>query len=236
MVQPEKVTTLNQDMTSTFFSRQPSTVNSQPSTFFSRQPSPVYAIILAAGESRRFGQKNKLFLPCGSETILEASVRNILNSRVDGTVIVLGHQADRVKELLRKFSCLTVINPDYREGMGSSVVVGIDYWLERIGRIPTAGFLFALSDQPFILPAVIDNLIGKYRDSRADIVVPVFNGRRGHPSIVNRKYADEIRQVADRWGAREVLLRHPDKILSVPVEAEGVILDIDTPKDYYNLE
>ena len=228
-MQPEKVTTLNQDMTSTFFSRQPSTANRQLSF-------PVYAIILAAGESRRFGQKNKLFLPCGRETILEASVRNILNSRVDGTVIVLGHQADLVKELLRNFSCPTVINPNYREGMGSSVVVGIDYWLERIGRIPTAGLLFALSDQPFIPTAVIDTLIEKYRDSGADIVVPVFDGRRGHPSIVNRKYADEIRQVAGRWGAREVLLRHPDKILSVPVEAEGVILDIDTPEDYNNLE
>lgn len=197
---------------------------------------PVYAIILAAGESRRFAPRNKLFLPCGRETILEASVRKILNSRVEGTVVVVGHQADRVKALLEEFSCRTVFNPDYREGMGSSVVVGIDYWLSRIGSAPEAGILFALSDQPFIPTVVIDDLIGKYRDTRADIVVPVFNGRRGHPSIFNRKYAEEIREVAGRWGAREVLIRHPDKILTVPVEAEGVILDIDTPEDYKNSE
>ena len=197
---------------------------------------PVYAIILAAGESRRFGQKNKLFLPCGSETILEASVKHILNSRVDGTVVVLGHQEDKAKELLKNISCPTVINPDYRDGMGSSVVVGIDYWLERIGDDPEAGLLFALSDQPFIPTEVIDALIAKYRDTRMDIVVPVFNGRRGHPSIFSQKYADEIREAAGRWGAREVLRRHPDKILSVPVDEEGVILDIDTPDDYKNLE
>ena len=218
-MQPEKVTTLYQDMTS---------------TFFSRQPSPVYAIILAAGESRRFGQKNKLFLPCGRETILEASVRNILNSRVDGTVVVAGYQAERVKARLEKHSGRIVFNPDYREGMGSSVRVGIDYWLERIGPDPAAGFLFALSDQPFIQTVVIDTLIGKYRDSRADIVVPVFQGRRGNPSILNRKYADEIRESAGRWGARDVILRHPDKVLTVPVAEQGVVLDIDTPEDYNN--
>jgi molybdenum cofactor cytidylyltransferase len=192
----------------------------------------VYAIILAAGESRRFSPQNKLFLPCGHETILEASVRNILNSRVDGTVVVVGHQADRVEKLLGKFSSRLVFNPDYRKGMGSSVVVGIDYWLERIGLSPSAGFLFALGDQPFIPPAVIDDLIGKYRDTGADIVTPVFQGRRGHPSIFNRKYANEIREVAGRWGAREILLRHPDKILSVPVETGAIIRDIDTPEGY----
>ena len=190
---------------------------------------------MAAGESRRFGSQNKLFLSCGAETILETSVRNILNSRVDGTVGVLGHQADRVKALLEKLSCPTAINPNYREGMGSSVVVGIDYWLEKIGLDAGAGLLFALSDQPFIPPAVIDKLIGKYRDTGADIVVPVFNGRRGHPAILNRKYADEIREAAGRWGAREILLRHPDKILSVPVETGAVIRDIDTPEDYKTL-
>lgn len=209
-------------------------MNCQPPTD-NRQPSPVYAIILAAGESLRFGQKNKLFLRCGSETILEASVKHILNSRVDGTVVVLGHQEDKGNELLKNFTCPTVFNPNYREGMGSSVVVGIDYWLDRIGDDPEAGLLFALSDQPFIPTEVIDDLIAKYRDTRADIVVPVFNGRRGHPSILNQKYADEIREAAGRWGAREVLLRHPDEILSVPVETGAVIRDIDTPEDYITL-
>ena len=193
---------------------------------------PVYAIILAAGVSRRFAPKNKLFLSCGRETILGTSVRNTLNSRVNGIVVVVGHQADRVEELLKKYSCPAVLNPDYREGMGSSVIVGIDYWLGRIDADLDAGFLFALGDQPFIPTSVIDDVIGKYRDTRADIVVPVFNGRRGHPSIFNRKYADEIRAAAGRWGAREVLLRHPDKILTVPVDTEGVVLDIDTPEDY----
>ena len=119
--------------------------------------------------------------------------------------------------------------------MGSSVVTGIDYWRERIGPDPASGFLFALGDQPFVPTTLIDDLITKYRDTRADIVVPVFGYRRGNPSILNRKYADEIRESAGRWGARDVILRHQDKVLSVPVTEEGVVLDIDTPDDYTNL-
>ncbi|MEA1928682.1 MAG: nucleotidyltransferase family protein [Candidatus Auribacterota bacterium] len=193
---------------------------------------PVFAIILAAGESRRFAARNKLFLPFGDKTLLEVTVGNILNSRVDGTVVVLGHQADRARALLEQYSCSTVLNPDYRKGMGSSVVKGIDFWLERIGIVPGAGFIFVLGDQPFIPEGVINSLLRSYRATGADIVVPVYNGRRGNPAILNRRYADEIREAAGRWGARDVILRHPDKILTVSVEDEGVILDIDTPEDY----
>ena len=193
---------------------------------------PVYAIILAAGESRRFAPRNKLFLPCGSVTVLEAAVGNVLRSRLDGAVVVLGHQADRSAALLEKFSCRTVVNPGYPTGMGSSVVAGMDYWIQCADLEPDAGFLFALGDQPFIPSSVIDEVINAYRGTAKGIVVPVYRERRGHPSIVHRQYADEIREVAGRWGAREVLNRHPDDILTVPVETEAVVLDIDTPEDY----
>lgn len=193
---------------------------------------PVYAIILAAGESRRFAPRNKLFLPCGSVTVLEAAVGNVLRSRLDGAVVVLGHQADRSAALLEKFSCRTIVNPDYHTGMGSSVVAGMGYWFQKGALALEAGFLFALGDQPFIPPVVIDQVIKSYRETTKGIVVPTFQGRRGHPSIFHRRYADEIRQTAGRWGAREVLRRHPDEILSVPVETEAVVLDIDTPRDY----
>lgn len=195
---------------------------------------PVYGVVMAAGESRRFGGHNKLLLPCGERSVLETTVGNILASRLDGAVVVVGYQAELIKSILKKFDCEKVYNPRYRQGMGSSVVTGIDYWTERIGSEPGAGILFALGDQPFIPTRIIDELIGEYQNSGSDIVVPVFNGRRGNPSILNRKYAEEIRRVAGRWGARDVIYRHPDKILNVPVSEEGVILDIDTPEDYNN--
>ncbi|MDP8237109.1 MAG: nucleotidyltransferase family protein [Candidatus Erginobacter occultus] len=193
---------------------------------------PVYAIVLAAGESRRCAPRNKLFLPWGSSLILETVVSRVLASRAAGTAVVTGHQADRVADLLEKFPCPTVFNPDYRSGMGSSLVAGLDYWQSRNGLPPEAGFLIVLGDQPAISTKVIDRVIEAYRDSRAEIVVPVFRGRRGHPPVFHRRLAGEIREVAGRWGARELLRRHPEKILPVKVEAEEILSDIDTLDDW----
>jgi molybdenum cofactor cytidylyltransferase len=188
----------------------------------------VYAVVLAAGESRRCAPRNKLFLPWGKSVILEVVVSRVLASRATGTAVVAGHQADRVSRFLKKFPCPVVVNPDYRSGMGSSLVAGLDYWVSRPGFPTEAGFLIVLGDQPSVSTAVIDRVIEAYRDSEAEIVVPVFRGRRGHPPVFHRRLSDEIREVAGQFGAREVLRRHPEKILPVEVEAEGILDDVDT--------
>ena len=196
---------------------------------------PVYAIVLAAGESRRCRPHNKLFLPWGESSILETVVSRVLASRAGGTLVVTGHQAQRVERQLERFSCRTVFNPAYRSGMGSSLVAGLDYWLARPGLSPAAGFLVALGDQPLISTATIDRVISAYRGSAAEIVVPVFRGRRGHPPVFHRRYAAEIREVAGQSGAREILRRHREKILSVEVETGEILSDIDNRESYRRL-
>ncbi len=149
--------------------------------------------------------------------------------------MVTGHQADRVSRFLERFPCRVIFNPDYRSGMGSSLLAGLDYWLARSGIPPDAGFLVVLGDQPFIAPAIIDRVIAAYRDSEAEIVVPVCRGRRGHPPVFHRNLVGEIRRVAGRYGARELLRRHPEKIHSVEVGAEAILQDIDTLENYSRL-
>lgn len=195
-------------------------------------PRPVYAIVLAAGESRRCAPRNKLFLPWDGSVILESVVSRVLASRAAATAVITGHQADRAADLLEQLPCRTVFNPAYRSGMGSSLVAGLDYWLARPGLSPGAGFLVVLGDQPFITPSIIDRVIAAYQSSTKEIVVPVFRGRRGHPPVFHRSLAGEIREVAGEWGAREVLRRHPEKILPVEVEAEDILRDIDTMDDW----
>ena len=198
-------------------------------------PRSVYAVVLAAGESRRCAPRNKLFLPWNGSTILEAVVSAVLASPVAGTAVVVGHQAERVTRFLEKFPCRAVLNPDYRTGMGSSLVAGLDSWLALPDLPAQAGFLIVLGDQPFISPGIIAQVVAAYRGSAAEIVVPVFRGRRGHPPIFHRNLAGEIREVAGRYGARELFRRHPEKIL--PVEAGGgeILLDIDTWESYRRL-
>lgn len=193
---------------------------------------PVYAIVLAAGESRRCAPRNKLFLPWGESVILEAVVSAVTASRAAATAVVTGHQAERVAARLAEFPCRTVFNPSYLSGMGSSLVAGLDYWLGRPGLSTEAGFLIVLGDQPFISSSTIDRVIAAYRGSRAEIVVPVFQGRRGHPPVFHRCLAGQIREVAGEWGARELLRRHPEKILPVEMETEEILRDIDTMYDW----
>jgi molybdenum cofactor cytidylyltransferase len=159
-------------------------------------------------------------------------VSRVLASRVTATVVVTGHQADLVNSLLEKSPSRLVFNPDYRSGMGSSLISGIDYWVAQPDLSSEAGFLVVLGDQPFISPEIIDRVIEAYQSSQAEIVVPVNRGRRGHPPIFHRCLTEEIRKVAGRWGAREVLRRYPEKILPVEVESEEILQDIDTLEDW----
>lgn len=198
------------------------------------QKRPVYAVLLAAGESKRC-PPNKLFLPWGETTVIEKTVENLLHSQVNGVAVILGYQADKAAQLLRNKPCHLVVNPDYRKGMGSTVIKGVSHWLEYPDLAAEAGLMLALGDEPFIPPEIIDKVVSGFRSGAGEIVVPVYRGRRGHPSVFHRKYAPEIVEVARKTGAREILRRHPDDILEVEVETEAILLDIDTPEDYRTL-
>lgn len=194
---------------------------------------PVYAILLAAGESKRC-RPNKLFLPWGEETVLERSVANLLNSRL-AVVVVLGHQAKRAEALLKGKDCHLAKNPDYLEGMGSSVIRGVAYCLENLIGEEAAGIMLALGDEPFIEREVIDRLVASFRESSKGIVVPAYRGRRGHPPIFHSRYAEELMEAAERTGARELFRRYPDEVAQVEVETDAILLDIDTKEDYERL-
>jgi len=119
-----------------------------------------------------------------------------------------------------------VINNDYQEGMSSSVKCGV-----KNAPAGAEAYMLLLGDQPFIGPAIINRVLDAYQKSKLSIVIPVYNGKRGHPVIFDAKYKDELLAIADR-GARAVLDNHLRDILEVPLEAPEILTDIDTPQDY----
>jgi len=192
---------------------------------------PVYAVLLAAGESRRCRPK-KLFLPWGRVTVLERSVSNLLDSGVEKTVVVLGHEPAPLQRLLINKDCLVVINREYRRGMASTFLAGIREIKSALSPPPDAGYLLALADAPFIDPDIVNRLVAAYRDEKADIVVPTYKEKRGHPSIFSGVFSSEIADSIDRGGMRELLRKYPERIHHLPVETEAVLEDIDTYADY----
>lgn len=188
----------------------------------------IWAIVLAAGESKRMGRPKQV-LPYGRSTILETVLDHVLASPVDGTLVVLGAAADKVAPLLAKLPVETIVNPDFRSGMLSSVQRGI----RALPASARAALIF-LGDQPAVGPETSGRVLAAYRVSGRGIVLPVHAGRGGHPLLIDLKYRAEIDGLSAGIGLRELLVRHPDDIFRVEIDDPGVLLDIDTPEDYHS--
>ncbi|OPY90041.1 MAG: Molybdenum cofactor cytidylyltransferase [Syntrophaceae bacterium PtaU1.Bin231] len=186
----------------------------------------IVGIILSAGESKRMGTPKQL-LPWGNTTMLQQVIQNAEASRLGRVVVVLGHRADEIAARVPVSSkTRIVVNPDFRTGMSSSIKSGI-----RSAPADAEAFMLLLGDQPFIGAAVIDKLIDVYHSGKGGIVIPVCNGRRGHPVILDLRYGEELLSIHDQ-GAREVIHRHSSDVFEVPVDSSGILSDIDTPQDY----
>ena len=187
----------------------------------------VSALLLAAGESQRMGRLKQL-LPLGGSTLIEVVLENLLRSRLQEVIVVLGFGAEEIRPRVEAKGVRVAVNPRYKEGMASSLRVGLDALDPR-----AEGILVALADQPFIPPEVIDRLIEAFQGTSKGIVVPTFQGRRGHPVIFHRRYMEELRSLSGDQGGRKLLHRNPEDLLGVEVDCPGVITDIDTLEDYW---
>ena len=186
----------------------------------------IRAIILAAGESRRMGRP-KLLLPFGGKTIIETVVDNAVGSKTDGVLVVLGSNAEKIAEKVRGYSVETTVNPEFHQGMLSSIQWGFE-------SLPgdTQAVLVMLGDQPLIPSSVIDKVIAGYKQMGKGIVLPTYKKRRGHPILVDMKYRDEVKRLDPDKGLRALVHNHAEDILEVEVDAPGILKDIDTVEDY----
>jgi molybdenum cofactor cytidylyltransferase len=187
----------------------------------------ISAIVLAAGKSLRFGS-NKQLAPLGKSTVLEMTIDNYLASEAREIVVVLGHMSGNLSRFLGDRPVKRVMNPRYQEGMSTSLIAGIN------NISPSAdGIILALADQPFVDTQTINRLIKAFGAGKSKgIVVPVYEGRRGNPVILSRKYVDELLKVKGDVGGREIIAAHPEDVKEVAVTCKGVLQDIDTPEQY----
>lgn len=186
----------------------------------------IWAIVLAAGESRRMGQR-KLLLPFGRSTIIETVVQSLMKSSLDGILVVLGHRWQGILGKLKNYAVETTVNPDYKNGMLSSVQWGF----RKLPRDAEAALVF-LGDQPGISAQTIDLVIGAFRAGNKGLVFPTHKDSGGHPLLVDMKYCREIQSLDPAVGLRGLHSLHPDDILRVEVRDTSVLQDIDNPGDY----
>jgi molybdenum cofactor cytidylyltransferase len=186
----------------------------------------ISAILLAAGQSKRMG-KLKQLMPFGKSTIVEQAVDNLLGSAVDEVIVVVGYKAEDVMKAIVVKPIKLVINPDYKQGMGTSIIAGLKSVQSR-----TQGVMLALGDQPLVNSQTINRLIEEFYNHDKGIAVPTYQDRRGHPIIFAMKYKEQLLKLSGDVGGRQIIEDHPDDVLEVAVDSKSVIADFDTTDDY----
>jgi len=190
----------------------------------------IAGLILAAGRSRRMGRP-KALLPYGETTFLGQIYRAAGDSMLGTVRVVLGHQPEPIIQALGFAPEVVVINRDYDLGMLSSLQAGI----HAIAPLEPEAVVMLLVDHPRISADLIDSLIAAFRGGPGQIVIPAYNGRRGHPVLFGAAVFDDLLDAPLEEGARAVVRGHPELVSEISVDDPGILADIDTPEDYERL-
>lgn len=186
----------------------------------------ICAIIPAAGQSRRMGSP-KMLLPYGGTTVLEHIIDQLGKSVVDQIIVVTTSPDSPVARVLEGRPVTLAFNPDPESDMLTSIRRGID-------ALPPGceAILVVPGDQPGVRAEWVDAMARKFRHRPERIVVPCFQGQRGHPVLFSAEYSQEALSRYDDEGLRGLLRAHSDDILTLDFSDPDVLMDLDTPEDY----
>jgi len=186
----------------------------------------VTALILAAGRSTRMGGPNKLLAELNNRPLVRLVTEQALASKAKDVIVVTGHQANLVEDALKGLNVKFVRNPNFAEGLASSVKAGV-----AAVAGDADGAAICLGDMPMISAQLIDHLIDAFAPDRGNLIaVPVSNGRRGNPVLWSRRFFNELMALDGDIGARHLIAKHNEAVAEVPVEGDAAFLDIDTPE------
>ena len=184
-------------------------------------------LILAAGSSSRMG-KPKQLLPYKNTTLLGIAIEQAQKSNVNAVFCVLGANAEIIEKSIEKHQIETIYNPNYKDGLSSSIVTGIDY-------LSTKDFdavLILLADQPKITSSFLNQLLKTSEENIAKIIACNYDKNIGVPAIFPKKYFVELLKLKGDKGAKDLLKKYQTEIITMkPFD----LIDIDTKKDYKNL-
>jgi len=186
----------------------------------------VAAVVLAAGRSTRMGAVNKMLAEIGGKPLVRIAAEQALASRAKPVIVVTGHERERVEEALAGLPVRFVHNPDYAEGLGTSLKAGIGAMPEEADAA-----IVCLGDMPQVDSGLIDKLLAAFDPARgALVVVPSIDGRRGNPVVWSRRFFPELMAVTGDIGARHLIGQYAEAVTEVPLAGEAALTDVDTPE------
>jgi len=198
----------------------------------------ISAVILAAGFSSRMGEF-KALLPIEGKPAIVCLIEEIKKSGILDIVVVTGHERERLSSIITGYGVNEAYNPLYKSGMFSSVRQG----LKQVSPKSNGCFLLPV-DYPLIHENILKKLItesqnAKSRDTESqnngfhnDFIIPAYRGKKGHPLYIQKEYFSEIISYEGSKGLKGITDRYPDRMKQIPVDYEGIVIDMDSPEDY----
>jgi len=190
----------------------------------------VAAIILSAGYSSRMGNFKPL-LPLGDMTVLGHAIRLFQSANIIDIRVVLGYRADDLQPFIERWGARWLVNEHYWKDMLSSVEVGVN----SLEPDQEAFFLLPV-DVPLVRRQTILDLLEAHQlNKKKNIFYPVFMGKRGHPPLIDARYAEAVKHWTGQGGLRSFLEQYKSCSQEVEVADECILLDLDTPSDYQEM-
>lgn len=182
------------------------------------------AVILAAGQSKRFGKENKLLHAVDGEILLHRVLRAFAAARLEKLVVVLGHEAEAVGEALAEWEVQTVFNAKFTEGMGGSLACGV----RGLAAECLDGLLLCVGDLPGLRAGDVERVRDAFvAEAGRSVVVPCFAGRNGHPVCFPNRLFEALGDLRGDEGARKIIAGEGDKVRRLEMPDAACIQDLD---------
>jgi molybdenum cofactor cytidylyltransferase len=172
------------------------------------------------------GAVNKLLAEIGGKPLVRIAAEQALASAAKPVIVVTGHQRERVEAALEGMPVRLVHNPDYAEGLGTSLRTGI-------AAVPdnADGAIICLGDMPQVDASLIDRLTAAFDPERgALVVVPTIAGKRGNPVVWSRRFFHDLMGISGDIGARHLISSYAEAVVEVPLSGDAALTDVDTPE------
>jgi len=187
----------------------------------------ITGIIMASGFSKRM-KRDKLTLNIGKELVIEKVIKAVKASKLDEIILV--YHKEEIRDIGIRYGLKTIFNSSPERGQSQSMKLGIE-----ASSLDTEAFMFFVGDQPLLDSKTIDKIIDVFKESNKEIIVPLYNGKRGTPTLFSSKLRDRLLEIDGDSGGRKVIMDMPDKVEYISIENYRVGLDMDTWDEYQQL-
>jgi len=189
----------------------------------------ISAILLAAGESKRMVDENKLVKKYKNIPLIKHAVSNVLNSSIDELIIVLGYQKEAIEKIIEENKKIKFIaNPNFESGIASSIKKGLDSLSKEI-----EAFFICLGDMPNVNKEIYNQLINaSFSNKDKEIFVPYYQERQANPILFSKKIKDEIQKIEGDFGAKKIIADNEKKVFKLSIQDKGVITDFNNINDF----